>query len=123
VVEGDISNDVYVIQLLIDETGRCSAIHTDGNFGQQTFNTVECFQRYNHLTVDGKVGQQTWEALQDLLKDETTDSGWNYWSGNGGLSHEFRKWASSGVWYVDEESNTTFQLKWCQMNFSAPCNP
>lgn len=121
--EGNISNMVYAIQQLIDETGRCVPITVDGDFGPNTFNTVKCFQSYKKLSVDGIVGPQTWGTLQGLLTHETSNSGWNYWSGDGGLSHEYKMWATSGVWYVEVASNATHQLKWCQMNLSSPCNP
>lgn len=41
--------------------GRDLAI--DGKYGAKTRQAVMSFQRRNHLTVDGKVGQQTWSKL------------------------------------------------------------
>ena len=35
----------------------------DGKFGADTRHAVRMFQRRNHLTVNGKVGQQTWAKL------------------------------------------------------------
>src|SRR5712691_6674589 len=71
--EGNISNDVYAIQLLINETGRCATIYVDGDFGPATFNAVECFQTYKNIHVDGIVGSQTWGALQGLLSHESSN--------------------------------------------------
>jgi len=39
------------------------AISVDGVFGEQTFNTVEEFQRRKGLSVDGIIGPVTWRAL------------------------------------------------------------
>jgi len=36
----------------------------DGDFGAGTRDAIAAFQRANGLTVDGKVGQQTWNKLQ-----------------------------------------------------------
>ena len=35
----------------------------DGDFGPQTRVSVEAFQRWGHVGVDGKVGDQTWTVL------------------------------------------------------------
>jgi len=35
----------------------------DGRYGPQTAQAVSRFQRRQGLTVDGKVGQQTWKRL------------------------------------------------------------
>lgn len=121
--EGNISNMVYTIQQLIDETGHCVPITVDGDFGPNTFNAVKCFQAFKNLAPDGIVGPLTWGALRGLLTHETSSGGWDNWSGDGGLSHEYRMLATSGVWQVEVASNTTHQLKWCQMNLSSPCNP
>jgi len=36
----------------------------DGDFGPATGNAITAFQRANGLTVDGKIGAQTWDKLQ-----------------------------------------------------------
>ena len=35
----------------------------DGDFGPHTRVSVEAFQRWGHVGVDGKVGDQTWTVL------------------------------------------------------------
>lgn len=44
----------------------------DGDFGVGTRNAIASFQRANGLTVDGKVGEQTWKKLQAPAIAETT---------------------------------------------------
>lgn len=40
-----------------------SQLEVDGVFGAKTLNNVKAYQEYKNLTVDGIVGQQTWNAL------------------------------------------------------------
>lgn len=54
----------------------------DGDFGMMTRDAIVAFQRANSLTIDGKVGAQTWQKLQELslqasLHEESLDSGGN----------------------------------------------
>jgi len=42
-------------------------ISTDGDFGPKTKKTVEIFQEYNHLGVDGVVGKLTWAQLEEYI--------------------------------------------------------
>jgi len=44
-----------------DDAGRLVVV--DGRYGRQTAQAVSRFQRRQGLTVDGKVGQQTWKRL------------------------------------------------------------
>jgi len=44
-----------------DDAGRLVVV--DGRYGPQTAQAVSRFQRRQELTVDGKVGQQTWKRL------------------------------------------------------------
>ena len=44
-----------------DDAGRLVVV--DGRYGPQTAQAVSRFQRRQGLTVDGKVGQQTWKRL------------------------------------------------------------
>lgn len=39
----------------------------DGRMGRQTREAVRAFQRANNLSVDGKVGKQTWNLLKEYL--------------------------------------------------------
>ncbi|MGN0975588.1 MAG: peptidoglycan-binding protein [Gemmiger sp.] len=51
------------------------AVTVDGNYGTATANAVRAFQRTAGLTVDGVVGQQTWEALYAAWVSAMSDSG------------------------------------------------
>jgi len=44
----------------------------DGDFGMGTRDAIASFQRANGLTVDGKVGEQTWKKLQAPAVTDTT---------------------------------------------------
>lgn len=50
------------------------ALKPDGDFGANTRDAVETFQRDHHLKVDGKVGNDTQTALQTALQARTTIS-------------------------------------------------
>lgn len=118
VYEGNISNFVLAIQEVIDDSlGGCyTAI--DGHFGPNTFATVECFQRYHHLSVDGIVGPQTWNALQQQLVRLPSGGGWlsyNTVFANGLTGYEEN--ADSGVWYLEN----TYTNGWCEMTLSSLC--
>ncbi|MFA5410513.1 MAG: peptidoglycan-binding domain-containing protein [Candidatus Omnitrophota bacterium] len=39
----------------------------DGRMGRQTRDAIRAFQRANNLSVDGKVGKQTWSLLKEYL--------------------------------------------------------
>ena len=59
--------DVALIQIWLNGVrGNCTqypVLTVDGAFGSSTANAVKQFQAMNNLTADGKVGQQTWNAL------------------------------------------------------------
>lgn len=55
--------DVTVLQELLNEWGY--QVTVDGIFGQITNEFVCRFQKSQHLTPDGCVGQKTWQALQN----------------------------------------------------------
>lgn len=39
----------------------------DGKMGPKTKAAIKSFQEYNNITIDGKVGRDTWEILRDYL--------------------------------------------------------
>lgn len=60
-------------------------IARDGVFGSKTSRAVRKYQKINHLTVDGRVGPQTWKRL-------CTKGG--YWGDNKSLKKDYQ-WAKS----------------------------
>lgn len=113
------SNAVYAIQSIITYAGfpnpqannLCTAGTPDGEFGQETFDGVECFQLYwnttgsNKISVDGIVGPQTWSALAEYINlvnlQFDTDGVWNYAFSTGSATNNFRAWGQSPYkWYV-----------------------
>ena len=67
--EGNISLFTVAIQTVVNFSGTgCSTGTIDGDFGPNTLNGVECFQRAKHLRfIDGIVGPETWGALEGVL--------------------------------------------------------
>jgi len=53
--------------------GRGHLLKADGDFGVQTRHAVERFQHDHHLTVDGKVGPLTQQALHAALREHAVD--------------------------------------------------
>lgn len=123
VSEGNISNLVYAIQTAIDDGSNCDTA-VDGNFGPGTLAAVKCFQRAKGISADGVVGPVTWGKLRDVLTFDHPNAGWDYYHSQlFPTITDWRKFDSSGVWYVQVVSPTTGNAKWCQMNLSLPCNP
>jgi peptidoglycan hydrolase-like protein with peptidoglycan-binding domain len=51
----------------------------DGIFGPKTRASVEAFQKWGHVAVDGIVGDQTWDvSLQAMMADLETEVGLQY---------------------------------------------
>ena len=123
VSEGNISNFVYAIQTAIDDSsGNNCFASVDGNFGSSTFTAVKCFQTAKGISPDGIVGPVTWGKLQDVLTFDHSNAGWDYYHSQlFPTLTDWRKFDSSGVWYVHVTSPTTGQLKWCQINLGSPC--
>lgn len=63
--EGDRGAYVTFLQQLL-ESALYSVGGIDGIFGSRTLSAVEAFQQGNNLTVDGIVGNNTWNALTNL---------------------------------------------------------
>ncbi len=61
-VKGDKGDEVKKVQRRLKELGY-SVGTADGIFGAKTQSSVKVFQARNALTVDGKVGQRTWDKL------------------------------------------------------------
>ncbi len=78
---GSSGNSVSQIQFWLDEISEfvqsIPSITVDGQFGNATKAAVEAFQSYAGLTVDGVVGQLTWDAIYDeytsIVLDVTPD--------------------------------------------------
>ena len=121
--QGDSSNMVEAVQTILQDysasTGfsACYPGTIDGDFGTNTFDAVECFQRHNSLHVDGVVGMNTWHALMSYLGADPNNcnrSGWcnfNY----AGFFDQFRMWVPTTIWYVVGLSG-----KFVQMNTGGP---
>lgn len=60
-VNGNKGPDVGRLQTMLNAKG--ARLTIDHDFGDKTEVAVKVFQRANKLTVDGKVGPQTWDAL------------------------------------------------------------
>ncbi len=60
-VKGNRGADVERLQRLLNAKG--AKLVVDADFGERTFLAVKAFQRKRKIVVDGKVGDQTWEAL------------------------------------------------------------
>ncbi len=68
--QGDTGVGVWIIQYYLAFIGffndSLPQIEPDGVFGNATENAVRQFQEYYGLTVDGIVGRQTWNKLQEI---------------------------------------------------------
>jgi peptidoglycan hydrolase-like protein with peptidoglycan-binding domain len=65
---GKYLEEVQEMQSMLNGAGDGSdCIPEDGDFGPVTRDAVKEFQAANHLTVDGLVGEQTWNQLNLLL--------------------------------------------------------
>jgi peptidoglycan hydrolase-like protein with peptidoglycan-binding domain len=77
---GSTGEAVAEAQKLLKEQGYYQG-QVDGDFGMITRDAIVAFQRANSLTIDGKVGAQTWQKLKELalsaLNEESLDSAAN----------------------------------------------
>lgn len=60
---GSQSNEVAILQSLLNQHGANPVLAIDHDFGNATEKAVKAFQRSRGLLVDGKVGEATWSAL------------------------------------------------------------
>ena len=82
---GSTGADVEMVQFWLSGLAQFSAaipsVTVDGNFGTATENAVRAFQRQQGLTVDGIVGQATWDALYAAWVSAQSESGGTAWPG------------------------------------------
>jgi hypothetical protein len=76
--QGDHGEAVNKLQTTLGQLGYYTnaqghTLKTDGDFGANTRHAVEAFQRDHHLTVDGKAGPKTLEALHALSRTQAKD--------------------------------------------------
>src|SRR5215472_12419420 len=104
---GDSSNMVEAVQTILQDyyvtTGfsACDPGNIDGDFGTNTFNATECFQRHHSLHVDGVVGMNTWHALMAQIGADPNNcnrSGWCNFNFPG-IYDQFRMWVPTTIWY------------------------
>jgi peptidoglycan hydrolase-like protein with peptidoglycan-binding domain len=63
---GSNGNDVKYLQEILNKI-HYGPLGADGTFGAKTEAAVKRFQKAFNLTVDGIVGQKTWNALQSQI--------------------------------------------------------
>jgi hypothetical protein len=128
---GNESNFVRAVQVLINGSGLLDGttklcpnevITEDGKFGTQTQGAVKCFQSRNILTVDGVVGQHTWNALATVAGFNKAEI--NNWMEQSvisrGLAIQRVNLNNPHQWDI----NKAFQsggTQWCQMDTSTTC--
>lgn len=71
--QGMKGEDVKELQHLLNELFNCK-LEEDGDFGPATLAAVKEFQSYAHLTVDGKYGAKSHEALMSMISDRMPDT-------------------------------------------------
>lgn len=109
VSQGDQSNLVLAVQIIVNHACGGNGIDLDGDFGGATFHAVTCFQAQHGLGNDGIVGPLTWAALQKgIAQLSDSDPDWNYF-GIAGVPGPgvkwFRQFVSSHRWYVASSSS------------------
>jgi g-D-glutamyl-meso-diaminopimelate peptidase len=62
-MEGSVGDEVTYLQQLLNKKSHAT-IAVDGDFGSETKQMVEIYQRNHGLIVDGIVGPQTWSSLE-----------------------------------------------------------
>jgi hypothetical protein len=116
VSQGASSKLVEVIQYSVNqENAFCPVVSVDGIFGPATLAGVKCFQSHLHLTADGIVGPNTWNAMEGILLPGPLQGNWNYLGYYGGAHMDDRYWVPSGAWYFLGRNGT-----YLRMDSSAP---
>ncbi|MCX5693651.1 MAG: peptidoglycan-binding domain-containing protein [Candidatus Omnitrophica bacterium] len=69
VVETKQHFDVKMIQTALKNAGYFQG-EVDGKMGQQTRQAVRDFQKANNLSADGRVGKKTWAVLKEYLESK-----------------------------------------------------
>lgn len=70
----DLQDDIRYLQTLLKKIKYLpDSTLVDGVFGLQTETAVRAFQRNQNLTVDGRVIQSTWVALEKFANDKTPE--------------------------------------------------
>ena len=54
--------------------GHGEVLAVDGDYGKNTYNAVIKYQRDNGLTVDGKIGDETWNHMWDNFEKKYSES-------------------------------------------------
>ena len=82
---GSTGADVEMVQFWLSGLAQFSSaipsVTVDGTYGAATESAVRAFQRQQGLTVDGIVGQATWDALYAAWVSAQSDSGGTAWPG------------------------------------------
>ncbi|MBD2168591.1 peptidoglycan-binding protein [Calothrix membranacea FACHB-236] len=69
-VRGTVTPAVRDVQTFLKQQGFYNG-SIDGIYGPNTYSAVVTFQRSRNLTADGRIGQNTWEALLDAYNRNT----------------------------------------------------
>ena len=110
VLSGSEGGLVIGVQQITNNWGSCGSIAVDGDFGQQTYTAVKCYQEDHFLSVDGEVGPQTWTAMYDSL-DFITQGSWKYYGLPATPSvQSFRELVSTGEWETRNSAGAWVQM-------------
>jgi hypothetical protein len=116
-VQGQSNGRVYAIQdvLRVHGGGVTSPGPYDGIFGSGTYSSVRSFQYKYGLTVDGKVGQNTWTKLRHYCAEDNshpTSKSFSIYNAAMRLANSFRfVQSSAGKWKATNKNDD-----WIAMN-------
>lgn len=83
---------------------QCGSAGVDGLFGTTTKNATRSLQSYWGLTVDGKVGNQTWGRADNNSRFES-------FPGDKSLYYDANR-SSTTVWFYRPPSTNVYQIAW-----------